>query len=370
MVGSGYSVSGITLPKTLNAGATVLLSVKFAPAKLGSVTGKLQMISNAANGTLVVPLYGAGVASQATTSQSTSSLAATTAKGYVSPTPVRVHFGSVAAGTKNTQVIQLKNTGAASLTISSVIVKGTGFSISGLTTPVTLAAGATKQLTVAFQPATAGSYSGAVGVGSNASDSFLTVVASGTGTGSSRVLSITPTSVAFGSVGVGSSTTREITLKNSGNSNITISGDSVTGTGLSATGLGGSVTLTPGQSAVLVAGFAPKAAGNVTGSITITSNATNGTSIAAPITGTGVVSTKVIDLQWQPSTSSGVIGYYVYRSSVSGGPYTKLVGSAIAGTGYADNNVAVGSYYYYVVTAVSSGGTESVYSNQAGIKVP
>ena len=67
MVGSGYSVSGITLPKTLNAGATVLLSVKFGPAKLGSVTGKLQMISNAANGTLVVPLYGAGVASQATT---------------------------------------------------------------------------------------------------------------------------------------------------------------------------------------------------------------------------------------------------------------------------------------------------------------
>ena len=158
-------------------------------------------------------------------------------------------------------------------------------------------------------------------------------------------------------------------IEESGNSNITISGDGVTGTGLARLdweeryayagtkrGAGGGVRAESGR--------------NVTGSITITSNATNGTSIAAPITGTGVVSTKVIDVPWQPSASSGVIGYYVYRSSVSGGPYTKLVGSAIAGTGYADNNVALGSYYYYVVTAVSSRGAESVYSNQAGIKVP
>jgi fibronectin type 3 domain-containing protein len=88
------------------------------------------------------------------------------------------------------------------------------------------------------------------------------------------------------------------------------------------------------------------------------------------VTGTEVVATQVVKLQWQPSSSTGVIGYNVYRSTVSGGPYIKVVASLIAGTSYSDSNVISGTDYYYVVTASGADGNESTYSAQAQVSVP
>lgn len=171
---------------------------------------------------------------------------------------------------------------------------------------------------------------------------------------------------------MGSSATRQISLKNTGNSNIAISSESIKGTGLSETGMGGAVTLAPGQSATLTVEFAPKSAGTVSGGVTIASNASNGTSITIPVIGAGVTappsSTKVVSLSWKASTSSGVVGYYVYRGTTSGGPYTKLDSSPIAGTSYSDSSVSSGEYYY-VVAAINLDGTESGYSNQAAVSV-
>jgi fibronectin type 3 domain-containing protein len=183
------------------------------------------------------------------------------------------------------------------------------------------------------------------------------------------MLTVSPASLAFGNVAVNGSAIQQITLKNAGNSNISISGGSSNGTGLSATGLAAE-TLAPGQTAVVTAEFTPKTTGSITGGITILSNASNGASISVPVTGTGVVATRVVKLQWQPSSSTGVVGYYVYRSTVSGGPYTKVVGTPIAGTSYSDSNVTSGTSYYYVVTAVASDGNESSYSVQVAVSVP
>jgi fibronectin type 3 domain-containing protein len=71
------------------------------------------------------------------------------------------------------------------------------------------------------------------------------------------------------------------------------------------------------------------------------------------------------------STSSGVVGYYVYRSTTSGSGYTKLnAGSVAPTTTYTDSTVKSGMTYYYVVTAVDGSGTESSYSNQASAAIP
>ncbi len=48
----------------------------------------------------------------------------------------------------------------------------------------------------------------------------------------------------------------------------------------------------------------------------------------------------------------------------------KLNSSPQAGTTYVDSTVQSGTTYYYVVTAVSSSGAESSYSNQATAVVP
>ena len=77
-----------------------------------------------------------------------------------------------------------------------------------------------------------------------------------------------------------------------------------------------------------------------------------------------------MDLSWTASTST-VVGYNIYRGTVSGGPYTvKLNATPVSGTSYTDTAVVAGQAYYYVVTAVDSSGVESVYSNQASATVP
>jgi hypothetical protein len=75
-------------------------------------------------------------------------------------------------------------------------------------------------------------------------------------------------------------------------------------------------------------------------------------------------------LTWTASTSPNIAGYNVYRSATSGGPYTQLNTVLVTPTSYADESVAAGQTYYYVVTAVDTSSNQSVYSNQAQAIVP
>lgn len=355
LTGTGYSVAGLKLPKTLDAGQTIAFTIEFSPVKTGNVTGSLRVLSNAKDSTIIVPLYGDGVGSQEL--------------GYATASPMTAQFGNVPVGTEDTEIIDVKNTGANSFSITSVTANGAGFSVSGISGPVSVAPGGNTRFTVGFLPRSAGSVSGSVSIKSTASDSQLTVVLSGTGVGSSRQLTVTPANISFGTINVSGSATQQITLQNAGNSSIAISSDTVQGSGLHITGVASGTSLTPGQTAVINVEFAPTATGSITGSVTITSNAADGT-VTVPVTGTGVSAAHSVDLQWQASTSSGVVGYDVYRSTVSGGSYSKLTSSPVAGTSYSDTNVSAGVEYFYVVTAVNSGGTESSFSNQVATTVP
>jgi hypothetical protein len=88
----------------------------------------------------------------------------------------------------------------------------------------------------------------------------------------------------------------------------------------------------------------------------------------------GAISQQVnahsVTLTWSPSASANVVGYNVYRGSVSGGPYSLVSLTPVDGTSYTDTTVASGATYYYVCTAVDSGNSESAYSNQATAVVP
>jgi fibronectin type 3 domain-containing protein len=101
----------------------------------------------------------------------------------------------------------------------------------------------------------------------------------------------------------------------------------------------------------------------------VTSNATNSPiSISVSGTGTQAVAHSV-SLSWTASTSS-VIGYNVYRSTISGGPYTLITGSPNGGITYTDTAVQAGVTYFYVVTAVDANGNESAFSNEASATIP
>ena len=115
--------------------------------------------------------------------------------------------------------------------MSQVSATGTGYSVSGVTVPFTLAAGASKSFNVVFAPTTSGSPTGTLTVTSDASNPSLTVSLSGTAA-SVGALAATTTPLSFGSVTVNQNKTLSETITNNGGSTVTVSQVSATGTGL------------------------------------------------------------------------------------------------------------------------------------------
>jgi fibronectin type 3 domain-containing protein len=62
--------------------------------------------------------------------------------------------------------------------------------------------------------------------------------------------------------------------------------------------------------------------------------------------------------------------YRVYRSGVSGGPYTSLNATPLSVTTYTDSTVISGSTYFYVVTEINASGVESQFSSEVSATVP
>ena len=187
--------------------------------------------------------------------------------------------------------------------------------------------------------------------------------------GPSAVLSVSDRNLSFGDVTVGTATSQLVSLTNIGTANLKISSVSVSGQGYSVSG-GSNKTLTPAQSVTISVNFGPSTSGFAGGSLAIKSDASN-PMVNVGISGIGVTSALSphgVQLSWTPAPTD-VAGYFVYRSTVSGGPYSKLNATAETQDSFADSGLASGTYFY-VVTSVDPGGAESSYSNQVEVVVP
>src|SRR5437773_9056037 len=103
-----------------------------------------------------------------------------------------------------------------------------------------------------------------------------------------RVLSCSPTSVNYGSIVVGSTSTGSLTLTNQGNPSVSISQVTISGTAFKISGLALPLTLSGGQSITFPVTFAPTTAGTFAGGISLTSNATSWSNVS--LSGTAVSS--------------------------------------------------------------------------------
>jgi hypothetical protein len=188
------------------------------------------------------------------------------------------------------------------------------------------------------------------------------------GNGTAGQLAVSPATMSFGNVAVGSNSAQKGTLS-AGSSDITVSSAAWNGQGYSLSGITFPVTVPAGQSVPFTVTFAPQTAGSTPGSIAFDSNATNSPTTEI-LGGMGTQqSLHSVALSWNPSTSQ-VVGYNVYRRIASGGAYAKLNPSVDANTNYTDNSVQSGQTYDYVTTAVDSSNVESGYSNQAIAVIP
>lgn len=194
-------------------------------------------------------------------------------------------------------------------------------------------------------------------------------ISPGQQTSSGPFLSISTSSLSFGSVAIGKTKGLTVVLTNTGNSNVTVSNVTISGGQYTISGVSDGLILAPGQSATLDATFSPVANGTLTGSVTVASNATNSPALIS-LSGVGGQSAgPSVVLAWLPSTSS-VAGYYVYRSQVSGGPYSRVNLGIVPADSYTDATVLPGTTYYYVITAVSHAGVESADSAQTSATIP
>lgn len=287
----------------------------------------------------------------------------------ISVSPLAISFGKVVVGTTDSVWVTLSNNGDASGTITKIVPAGSGFIYSGVVTPSTIDGGLSESFPVSFAPTSTGASSGSMTI--QTSTASYTISLTGTGVGSAPQISPSTSTLSFGNVTIGTPSSEPVILTNSGNADLSISSVTASGSGFSATG-GSGVTLAPKQSVTVLVTFDPSAAGPVTGGLAIASNATNSTSVA--LSGTGVTTPAnntghSVALNWDPSASA-VTGYFVYRGTISGGPYSKLFASADTTASYKDSNVSNGQTYYYVVTAVDSSNVESAYSNQVSVTIP
>jgi hypothetical protein len=347
--GSGFSLNGLSLPLTLTAGQSTSFTVLFSPTASGAASGSVSITSNGSNPNLSIPLSGTGVT-----------------PGALGANPTSLVFGSVQVGSSTNLSETLTNIGGSSVTITQATLTGAVFSVSGLTLPLTLTANQSVTFTATFTPTSAGAASGSLSVVSNASNSPLNIALSGTGT-AAGTLAVSPTSLSFGNVVVGSSSALNGTLTASGAS-VTVSSASLNNSEFVLSGISLPATLPAGQSATFTVTFKPSANGATSASLSFSSNASNSPAVQT-MTGTGAAATQhTVDLSW--SASSGAVGYNVYRGAVSGGPYTMINSALDSTTAYTDNTVVSGQTYYYVATAVDASSNESGYSNQATAVIP
>jgi hypothetical protein len=283
--------------------------------------------------------------------------------------PCSYNFGKVQVGKSTGGFIILKNTGAKTLRIISNSISGDGFSFGDLQLPKKLKPGATVEMPLTFAPTDVGHAGGVVSVVSDDPDSPLTMGVHGFGLAKkTRQLGISPATLNFGSVAVGSTASLPAVLTAS-SAAVTISSDESGSSEFSITGLTLPVRIRAGQSVQAMIQFKPNASGTATTQATFFSNAIDSPT-TEQLTGTGTAQgSHDAYLTWEAGDPDA-IGYNIYRSTVHGGPYEQINGSLDSATNYTDYGVVGGKTYYYVATEVNSQGEESGFSNETKTKIP
>src|SRR6202041_3879331 len=172
---------------TLTPGQSTTFTVKFTPTSASTFSGTVTVTSNASNPSLAIALSGT----------------AEGAPAVLTASPTSLTYTNITVGQTSSQTETIQNTGGTSATISAVGESRAGFTVSGITPPVTLTAGQSTTFTVKFAPTSVGTFPGTATVTSNASNPSLAIPLSGTSVGTPAVLTASPTSLTYTSITVG-----------------------------------------------------------------------------------------------------------------------------------------------------------------------
>ncbi len=275
-----------TFPVTILPGGNQIFDVTFTPAAAGLTTGSLTFAHNASGSPTSYSLQGNGVSPT------------------FQITPPNLNFGSVAIGSNATLQATVNNSGTSDLVISNLVSSNVQFTFAPNTFPITIIPGGSQVFDVTFTPAAAGLTTGSLTFTHNASGS--PTVYSVQGTGVEATFTISPPSLSFGNVVIGTNSVLQATVNNPGTSDLVISNIISSDGQFTFTPNTFPVTILPGGNQIFDVTFTPTAAGLTTGSLTFAHNA-SGSPTVYSVQGTGVEATFAIS---PPSLSFGnvVIG--------------------------------------------------------------
>jgi hypothetical protein len=224
-------------------------------------------------------------------------LASGRATAQLTANPTGLRFGTIVIGQSETQPVTLTNSGSSSVTISGMNSNVVAFKVTNLSFPYTLAAGASTSINVTFTPTAKGFVGQAITFASNASNKSLTLLVAGVGV-TSESLTPSPTSLSFGNVAVGASSTLPVVLTNSGSTYVVFAQAQTSGTGYTLSGATLPTILAPKQTLTLNVTFTPQSSGASSGSVV----SPNG-GLSLPLSGTGT-STSAGQLVPSPASLS------------------------------------------------------------------
>jgi hypothetical protein len=321
---------------------------------------------------------------------------------HLTVSPGNLDFQMVDVGNLATLSFHIKNAGSATIQLYRVSSSKSEFHLLAPPVPISLAPTESIEFRITFEPTSPGRTSGLLEIVSSV-QAMVTYTLTGIGNAPFAALQLSPSFLNFGSQELNSLSTKNVTVQNSGDVPLNISGVTVMGSGFGFSNVSSGLSLAPKQQATLQVSFRPLSSGVASGRLSILSKSLTSAatlslagigvnpsppasppsaatpSLAAPIStpssvhpsftsGTGS-GTQTVHLAWAASPSS-VIGYRVYRGAASGGPYQDYTANPISALSYDDTTVVAGATYYYVVTSVDANGLESTFSNEAIATLP
>ncbi|WP_124848090.1 S-layer family protein [Acidipila sp. EB88] len=250
---SDYQVAGNTCAATLAPGSTCALQIAFHPSKPGARSATLTVPGNMAGGQLTASLNGNGLA-----------------PGALALAPTSLAFGSAVIGTTSAaQTVTVTNSGGVAISPGTATTTG-DYSITSNTCGASLAPSQSCSVAVVFKPTAAGDRPGQLTLPGDGSEAVAVATLDGAGTTAGQ-LSFMPSSLAFGTVAVGSSGTATTSVTNSGGTavhlgSLAASGDFIVSGGTCTTA---AAVAASGGSCTVAITFTPTAVGSRTGTLTL-----------------------------------------------------------------------------------------------------
>jgi hypothetical protein len=280
-----------------------------------------------------------------------------------------LNFGSELQGaTSSIQTVTLMNIGADSLAIASITVSG-DFALASTRTSCPYTGGSVASesvctLDVTFTPLTNGVLTGLLTVNDNANDTPQTVTLTGTGVTSAPLAVLSPATLVFAPQWYKSaSPPQPVTLSNTGNAELAISGVGISGNFLQTNDCGSSVAA--GASCTIEVAITPAAYGAISGTLTLrdNSNGEEASMQSVELSGTGVDFTLsgggasfTVEPGWTALYTLSAAGLGGFNQNVS---FTCSGAPAGASCTFSPNPVTVGSAQTYVNVRVTTTASSS-----------